>query len=279
MSKTQSSGGFLRLAAAATVLVLLLLGLVSDTGSQVRAEVLMAGTTHQTPLFVLDSGESGTHVLVLGGVHGNEPGAWLAAEALLHRGPPGQGKLLIIPKANRLAVESGVRSTPELGDLNRLYFADPDLFPMARMAGEIVRIAKEHDVDVVLDMHESWDFHRSDSGEVELSALGQTISPHLSQPSRELARELVLNANRRLPPNEHFGYHEFPAGHVDELIVPLPTGVDESDVPRKSGMDIPEALPGIASILVEVGQQQPLVRRVEQQVVVAETLLDILDLE
>ena len=276
MPSAQSSiSGFLRLAFATTVLVVAF-GLVQDVRPGVRSQLLMAGTPYETPLFVLESGEVGPRVLVLAGVHGNEPGAWLAAEALLRRGPPEHGTLLIIPRANRLAVEQGVRSTPELGDLNRLYFAEPDLFPMARMAAEIIEAAEEHDVEVVLDMHESWDFHKRDVGEVRLSALGQTVSPHLSQPSRAIARRLVTESNRRLHRSERFAYHEFPEGHVDELIVPLPPGVNESEVPRKSGMDIPEAIPGIASILVEVGQQQPMERRVAQQIVLAETLLEIL---
>lgn len=270
------SAAFLRLAALTTLLLVIALSLGRDNATRVSTEMLMAGTPYETPLFVLNSGESGPNVLVLAGVHGNEPGAWLAADDLLRRGPPHQGKLLIIPRANRLAVESGVRSTPELGDLNRLYFAEPDLFPMAQMAAEIVDVAERHDVDAVLDMHESWNFHRTAAGAVELSALGQTVSPHLSQPSRRLARHLVAEANSRLPRGQRFTYHEFPEGYVDELITPLPPGVAPSDVPRKSGMDIPQAIPGLASILVEVGQQQPMDRRIAQQLVIAESLLDIL---
>lgn len=272
----RGSAGVIRPAAVATILLIITFSLIGDSGSGARVELLMAGTPYETPLFVLDSGEAGAVVLVLGGVHGNEPGAWMAAEALLKRGPPERGTLLIVPRANKLAVEAGLRSTPELGDLNRLYFSAPDLFPMAGMASEIVAVTARHEVEVVLDMHESWDFHRPNTGEVVLSALGQTISPHLSEPSRRLARHLVGASNSRLHRTERFNYHEFPEGHVDALIVPLPPGVDERDVPRKSGMDIPEAVPGAASILVEVGQQQPLGRRVAQQVTIAVTLLEIL---
>jgi hypothetical protein len=272
----RDSQGFLRLAAATIVLVLIAVSFADDTETGLRTELLMAGTPYETELYVLESGEAGPNVLVLAGVHGNEPGSWLAADALLREGPPEQGQLLLVPRANKLAVQQEVRSTPELGDLNRLYFAEPELFPMARMAAQIVEVAARYDVDVVLDMHESWDFYEQTSSEVELSALGQTISPHRSEPSVRLTRELVEEANRGLPASERFLYHEFPEGHVDELIVPLPPGVDEREVPRKSGMDIPEALPGVASILVEVGQQQPMERRVAQQVIVARALVAVL---
>ena len=59
--------------------------------------------------------------------------------------------------------------------------------------------------------------------------------------------------------------------------MPLPPGVSEADVPRKSGMDLPERFPALASILVEVGQQQPLDRRVAQQIAVVEALIEIVE--
>src|SRR5437867_9239804 len=41
--------------------------------------LLMAGTPYETPLYIRGSGNPGKTVLVLGGVHGNEPAGWLAA--------------------------------------------------------------------------------------------------------------------------------------------------------------------------------------------------------
>jgi succinylglutamate desuccinylase/aspartoacylase family protein len=241
-------------------------------------EALMAGTPYETDLHLIESGHPGQTVLVLAGVHGNEPGAWLAAQRLLDSGfQPAQGKLLILPRANALAVLAGVRSTPEMGDLNRLYFGDPDIFPMARMAAEIAGVVESHDVDVLLDLHESWDFHEKTSNEVVLSALGQTISPHRSEPSLSFARALVDATNDRLPESQAFHYHVFPPGHVDALIVPLPLGVSEDHVPRKSALDLPDAFPGLVSILVEVGQQQSMERRVTQQVAIVEALLELLE--
>jgi hypothetical protein len=270
----------IRIVVLATVLMLVLSVALDRSRDAYRhqTEPLMAGTVYETSLHVIDSGRTGHNVLVLAGVHGNEPGAWMAAEALLESGVhPETGKLLILPRANVLAVAAGIRSTPEIGDLNRLYFGDPGIFPMARMAAEIVDVIQRHRIDVVLDLHESWDFHDREATEVELSALGQTISPHLSEPSLSMAPQLVAAANARLPSDPAFQYHEFPAGHVDRLIVPLPPGVSEADVPRKSGMDLPERFPALASILVEVGQQQPLDRRIAQQIAVVEALIEIVE--
>jgi predicted deacylase len=55
---------------------------------------------------------------VLGGVHGNEPRGWAAAEQI----PdwiPDRGLLVVVPSANVLAIEAGERTLKELGDLNR----------------------------------------------------------------------------------------------------------------------------------------------------------------
>jgi hypothetical protein len=243
-----------------------------------HTQALMTGTPSETGLHVIDSGRPGANVLVLAGVHGNEPGTWQAAEAVLAGDlRPRFGKVLIVPRANAIAVAAGVRSTPELGDLNRLYFGDPAVFPMARMAQEIVEVIEAHEIDVVLDLHESWAFHPQTSGPVKNSELGQTISPHPAEPSRSLTHAIVEVANARLPERERFHYHEFPPGHVDPLIVPLPPGVPESAVPRKSGLELPERYPALASVLVEVGQQQPMERRIAQQVAVVEALLELVN--
>jgi hypothetical protein len=246
----------------------------------VRVERLMPGTPYETPLYVLDSGRPGPALLVLGGVHGNEPGAWRAADALARRRPPARGRLIVVPRADRLAVAAGERSFPEAGDLNRLYFGGPPQFPMSRMADEIVDAALRYRVDAVLDLHESWAFHDTSAAAagaaVDLASLGQTVSPHSSEPSRALGRALVAAANAKLPEVARFLYHEFPPGHVDALIVPVPEGIDSRAIPRKSALDLPSFYPEIASILVEVGQQQPMRDRIRQQLEVVAALLEVM---
>ena len=57
---------------------------------------------------------------------------------------PSAGSLLVVPRANALAIPDFVRTTDELGDLNRLYpGSSASAFPMERMAGEIVALAKD----------------------------------------------------------------------------------------------------------------------------------------
>ena len=241
---------------------------------------LMEGSIYETPLYLLDSERPGTTVLVLAGVHGDEPGGVRAAEQLLRASPPSQGRLLILPRANVLAVEDGVRSAPELGDLNRLYGAESFDLPMAEVAAQIVDVVRVYDVDVVIDLHESWDLHRNRPGaaeDVDTSFLGQTISAHDSQRSVSLAQETVRRANRWLSGHERFHYFRFPEDYEDQEIVPVPGWVSQEGMPNKSGLHIPELVPGVASILVEVGQQQSMEKRIVHALLVIRALLEELN--
>ena len=76
----------------------------------------MAGSEWETLLVAQHSSEPGPNVLVLGGVHGNEPGGWLAAEEIAEW-MPARGSLIVIPRANAVATRLLERTLPELGDM------------------------------------------------------------------------------------------------------------------------------------------------------------------
>jgi hypothetical protein len=69
--------------------------------------LLMAGTPYETSLYVFGTGRPGRIVLALGGVHGNEPGGFLAADRVVERVRPQNGALLVVPRANKVAVNLG----------------------------------------------------------------------------------------------------------------------------------------------------------------------------
>ena len=142
-----------------------------------REEIaLMEGTEWENPLVAHHSGEEGPSVLVLGGVHGNEPGSWLATEEIVEWQPL-RGSLIVIPRANIVATRVGERTLPELGDLNRLYPGSPDAeLPMSRMAAQIVEVARRYRVSLVLDLHESWGFYVERGSNSGTAFIGQTIT-------------------------------------------------------------------------------------------------------
>ncbi len=63
----------------------------------------LEGTPADTEIFVLEGAQPGGTVLVLGGVHANEPGGYLAAVMLIENARVDRGRLLVIPWSLRSA--------------------------------------------------------------------------------------------------------------------------------------------------------------------------------
>ena len=63
----------------------------------------LRGTAGDTNVYVLDSGKPGGTMLVMGGVHANEPAGMLAAVLLVENARPAAGRLIVIPQANHSA--------------------------------------------------------------------------------------------------------------------------------------------------------------------------------
>jgi hypothetical protein len=219
----------------------------------------MARTPHETPLYVYGSGLPGPVLVVLGGVHGNEPGGWQAAERIQASLRPNTGALLVAPRANKLAIKDLVRTTDDLGDLNRLYPGEQDGLPMARMAFEIVEILRELHATILLDLHESWAFYRDRPPNGGTAYLGQTISSR-DEPGASLARNVVEAVNGRIrSPQEEFTFREWPPRGSDAN---APAGAPNSFGGSRSSLGLSAHVPGLATLLVEMGQQQSLERRI-----------------
>lgn len=226
----------------------------------ITERVLLPRTRWATTLRISHSGVPGPIVMMLGGVHGDEPGAWAAADQIA-TWVPTSGSLLVIPRANVVAIEEGVRTTDELGDLNRLYPGNAkSKLPMARMAAAIVSVVREFKVQVLYDMHESWEFF-AERGRNGNAFLGQTVNGGTGDNALLMARALVVRANQRITV-EH-----------DRMVarseVPLPT------VKQTNSLGIGRFVDGLTCMLVEMGQdEQEESRRTELHVLVARTFLE-----
>jgi Succinylglutamate desuccinylase / Aspartoacylase family len=230
---------------------------VVQAGEQER--LLMSGTPQETPVYIYGSGLPGPVLVVLGGVHGNEPGGWQAAERIQASLRPSTGALLVAPRANKLAIKDLVRTTDELGDLNRLYPGERDGLPMARMAFEIVETLREFHATILLDLHESWAFYRDRPPNGGTAYLGQTISSR-DEPGASLARDVVDAVNGRVRASqEEFTFREWPPRGSDAN---APPGAPNSFGGSRSSLGLSSHVPGLATLLIEMGQQQSLERRV-----------------
>jgi len=79
--------------------------------------ILGEGKPWATAYFVQDSGKAGPTVLIVGGLHGDEP-AGARAAAQIAGWSISRGKLIVIPRANELALRSRTRLTPTGADRN-----------------------------------------------------------------------------------------------------------------------------------------------------------------
>lgn len=235
---------------------------------------MMAGTAYETPLYVFGSGIAGPITLVLGGVHGNEPGGWTAAERVVDEVRPASGALLVIPRANKLAIQQFVRTTDDLADLNRAYPGKPDGLPMERMAAEIVARMNQFHVSHVIDMHESWAFYK-DRPQNGTAYLGQTVATYPTPPAVSLGQSVVDAQNQRIrAPFEEFFFRQSVSGNSQAnppsllpAVTRMPSnGQNGQQGGSRSSLGLPLYVPGTMAFLVEMGQQQPLERRVQLHV-------------
>ena len=231
----------------------------------------MPGTPWQTPLSVRSSGIRGPVVMILGGVHGNEPGGWTAAETVA-AWEPSAGELLVVPRANITAISSYVRTWDEIGDLNRLYPGDSSSsFAMERMAAEIVATAREFEVDVLLDMHESWAFYAEYPVGGGTGARGQTITAGVGPRQAALGQAIAARVNPQISGREQMIVRDGNAFRRPDV-----TPAAGQTTRGRSSLAIGGHVPGLTPVLVEMGQEnQALVRRVDLHLIVARTLLEI----
>ena len=158
--------------------------------------VLLADTEWATEYFVLGSGMRSATVMIVGGVHGDEPGGALAADEI-RRWRISSGKLVVLPKANRKGFP-GTRDIPCAprgeGQLNR------NFEPRRRgaLAEAIWQLVCQTRPMFLIDLHEGFDRRRDPKG------LGNTIIPCQREDVRVLAAGMVNAVNRTLAPEPRY---------------------------------------------------------------------------
>ena len=248
---------------------------------------LMAGTEWETPLVAAHSGAAGPVLLVLGGVHGNEPGGWLAADGVAEW-TPRRGSLVVVPRANVVAIGLLERTTEALGDLNRLYPGDPAAGqPMARMAAQIVAAARRYGAGLVLDLHESWGFFAERGERRGTAFIGQTITSGPGGGGAPWASLIAERFNARVEPERDRllarDWMRWPAVPTGGEVA---AGIPEQAAPLAarwrpggggSSLSLGLHVEGAAPVLVEMGQErQPVERRVELHRLVVRSAMELL---
>jgi predicted deacylase len=166
-----------------------------STGKGTAAGILGEKTAWATPWYVVKGTEPGPVVFLTGGVHGNEPAGSHAAEQIRHW-PIRRGRLIVTPKVNTLGLAAGTRWFPPLEldaaqrDLNR-NFPTADLAgPQSPVAEALWELIELQQPDFVIDLHEGFDFHRSNSNSVGSSIIFSRTDQRMA-----LAEKMVAAVN------------------------------------------------------------------------------------
>ncbi|HEX8465629.1 MAG TPA: succinylglutamate desuccinylase/aspartoacylase family protein [Abditibacterium sp.] len=159
----------------------------------VQSGILMARTPYQTPLFIKTGAETGPTIVVIGGLHGDEPAGYLAAREL-KKWTITRGKLVLVPDAHVAAIQRGVRAYPR--NMNRLFPGKPNGDAMERLAFELWQLIKQAKPDLVLTLHESRGFHVDDP-----KRYGQTFTYDFPALKSQFER-VAARVNARIAPKK-----------------------------------------------------------------------------
>lgn len=151
---------------------------------------LLEGTAYETTLHVVDAPREGPTGFVVGGMHGDERSGHRAAEAVASWGVE-RGRLVVLPAANRPALERGTREGPN-GDLNRKFPSNEHQAPTTELARAIWDAVVAADPDWLADLHSSAGVYRGGDGRV-----GQAIFPSPVPPAERYAATAVRAVNAR----------------------------------------------------------------------------------
>ncbi|MCH2149974.1 MAG: succinylglutamate desuccinylase/aspartoacylase family protein, partial [Phycisphaerales bacterium] len=142
---------------------------------QVEQGVLASGTPFESHWYSRDSELDGPTVLVIGGMHGNEPAGHRAARQIA-TWPVSVGKLVVVPAANPPALAARTRRIPGLeddaGDLNRHFpIVDGVVVPTGPVGPELWEFVLSVEPDILIDLHEGYGFRAAGSKSVGSSVI------------------------------------------------------------------------------------------------------------
>ena len=171
----------------------------SQVISKHTERTILEGTSYETLLYIVESPLEGPVIMVIGGIHGNEPAGYMAAESISSWAID-RGMLLVISRANVPAIKEGVRTVDGYRDLNRSFPGDWDGEKSDLIAAAIVAIMDEFRPDWVVDLHEALSCERHQPG-----MLGQSFIYPCEAESLDIVYTLLTSINHTIYDEEdHF---------------------------------------------------------------------------
>ncbi len=147
-----------------------------------------------------ESNQNNKTILILGGIHGNEPAGSKAIKQLMEEININNTKLnnriIFVPYVNYCALQLNSRQVPFIGDLNRKFpitenYNEDNLHPIIK---ELLILIKQ--ADFIIDFHEGWGYYKEKTG-----SIGSTITPTNTDISKKMADIVYTELNKNITDN------------------------------------------------------------------------------
>ncbi|MGI6413174.1 MAG: M99 family carboxypeptidase catalytic domain-containing protein [Syntrophomonadaceae bacterium] len=226
------------------------IGVKDLPATETREKVVLApGTKWATDLYIIDSGIPGPVVMIVGGVHGSEIAGIRAATKMKDISIE-RGTLLVLPEANKRAVEVKKRTGPGGSDLNRNFPKTSNSNPSTTLSRAIYDVVKKYKVDWLMDMHEGFDYYLNPATD----SVGQTLIRYPSTEMYSMGTKIVKELNKDISKSSHkYTLLKYPV---------------KGSLARSAGEFL-----GVNSFIFETSMKQTLATRINQQLKAANTLL------
>ncbi len=228
---------------------------VTQAQQSVEKVLLAEGSKYATELYIIRSGKPGPVLMIVGGVHGNEPAGYKAADQVKDYSIKA-GTLLVLPEANKRAVEIDKRYVSGEGDLNRD-------FPQGKyescdntLSKAIYQAVKDYNVEWLMDMHEGYDYYKNSS----TSSVGQSIIYYPSTTSKRMVEAIVNTLNKGISSSyKSFSILRYPA---------------KGSLSRSTAEFL-----GVHSFIMETCTKEPLSNRIDYHLKAANKVLSELNMK
>jgi glutamine amidotransferase-like uncharacterized protein len=173
--------------------------------------IIAKGSIWETEYYVIDGEKPGPVVMIVGGIHGNEPAGCRAVEQIRHWNIT-RGELIVLPRANRPSLQRRTRRMPELprdcNDLNRNFPKADGERPRCALSRAIWNLVSSHRPDWLLDLHEGYDFTQ-----INKKSVGNSIIAGRSTKAKKVTSRILDVLNETIKePEKKFVLKSPPAG-------------------------------------------------------------------